>query len=85
LEAQGPEGGDRKESLADDETSLKLAVFRGMGLEAVKEGQEGREDARGEYRKIVIRDSRRGDVNIVNFEQGKLSRHFYAAHFWSVC
>jgi kinetochore protein Spc24 len=65
----------------DDETSLKLAVFRGMGLEAVKEGADGR----GEYGKIVIRDSRRGDVNVVNFEQGKLSRHFYAAHFWSVC
>jgi kinetochore protein Spc24 len=77
LEAQGPEGGERKESTLDDETSLKLAVFRGMGLEAVKEG--------GEYGKIVIRDSRRGDVNVVNFEQGKLSRHFYASHFWSVC
>jgi hypothetical protein len=64
-------------TLGDDETSLKLAVFRGMGFEAVKEGDE--------YRKIVIRDSRRGDVNVVNFAQGKLSRHFYAAHFWSVC
>ncbi|KAG9230619.1 Spc24 subunit of Ndc80-domain-containing protein [Amylocarpus encephaloides] len=78
LELQGPEGGPEtaRRGLVEDEITLKLAVYRGLGIEVEKEGGE-------EYNKVVVRNGRKGDVHIVNLEPGKFSRHFYANYFWN--
>lgn len=58
-----------------DETTLKLKVYRGLGMDIEKSaGSE-------EYNRVVVRNGTRGDVHIVNLE-GKFSRHFYANYFW---
>jgi kinetochore protein Spc24 len=75
LELQGVEGGENaKRGLVDDEISLKLKVYRGLGID-LERGENG------EYEKAVIRNGRRGDVNVVNLD-GKFSRFFYAGYFW---
>ena len=77
LELQGVDGGDNaRRGLIDDEISLKLKVFRGLGIDIEK-------DESGEYNKVVIRNGRKGDVHIVNLD-GKFSRFFYANYFWSM-
>jgi len=77
LEVQGMDGGDSvRRGLVDDEISLKLKVFRSMGIEIER-------DERGEYSKAVIRNSRKGDVHVVNVDS-KFSRYFYANYFWTV-
>ncbi|KAI9054964.1 hypothetical protein LZ554_002107 [Drepanopeziza brunnea f. sp. 'monogermtubi'] len=73
LELQGVGGGERR-ALVDDEVSLKLKVYRGLGIELER-------DAEGEYCKAVIRNMGKGDVNIVNVDN-KFSRFFYANYFW---
>lgn len=76
LELQGVDGGDNvRRGLVDDEISLKLKVFRGLGIDIER-------DADGEYSKAIIRNGRKGDVHIVNMEH-KFSRFFYANYFWS--
>jgi kinetochore protein Spc24 len=75
LELQGVDGGENaRRGLVDDEISLKLKVYRGMGIDIEK-------DSDGEYSKAIIRNARKGDVNIVNIDQ-KFSRFFYANYFW---
>lgn len=72
---QGVEGGDNvRRGLIDDEMSLKLKVYRGLGIDIER-------DEDGEYSKAVIRNRRRGDVNVVSVDQ-KFSRFFYANYFW---
>lgn len=71
---QGVDGGDNvRRGLIDDEISLKLKVYRGLGIELERDN--------GEYSKAVIRNSRKGDVNIVNLDN-KFSRFFYANYLW---
>ena len=75
LELQGVEGGDNaRRGLVDDEISLKLKVYRGLGIEIER-------DDDGEYTKAVVRSGRKGDVHVVNMDN-KFSRFFYANYFW---
>lgn len=75
LEVQGVEGGDNaRRGLVDDEISLKLKVYRGLGIEIER-------DDDGEYTKAVVRSGRKGDVHVVNMDN-KFSRFFYANYFW---
>ncbi|KAG4437560.1 putative kinetochore protein spc24 [Cadophora sp. M221] len=75
LELQGVDGGDNvRRGLIDDEMSLKLKVYRGLGIDIER-------DEDGEYSKAIIRNARKGDVNIVNIDS-KFSRFFYANYFW---
>lgn len=53
---------------------LKLKVYRSLGIEV--EADDG-----GNYSKAVIRNSRKGDVHVVNIDP-KFSRFFYANYFW---
>ncbi|KAK2630579.1 hypothetical protein QTJ16_001399 [Diplocarpon rosae] len=76
LELQGVDGGENvRRGLVDDELTLKLKVYRGLGID-LERGGEGEE-----YTKAIIRNSRKGDVNIVNIDH-KFSRFFYANYFW---
>ena len=71
------DGGEAaKRSLVDDEISLKLKVYRGLGID-LERGESG------EYGKAVIRNARKGDVHVVNVES-KFSRFFYANYFWGI-
>lgn len=73
---QGVEGGENaRRNLIDDEISLKLKVYRGLGID-LERGESG------EYEKAIVRSGRRGDVNVVNID-GKFSRFFYAGYFWN--
>lgn len=75
LELQGVEGGENaRRGLVDDEISLKLKVYRGLGIDIER-------NAEGEYSKAVIRNGRKGDVHVVNMD-GKFSKFFYANYFW---
>lgn len=75
LELQGVDGGDNaRRGLVDDEISLKLKVYRGLGVEIER-------DEDGEYSKAVVRNGRKGDVHVVNMDN-KFSRFFYANYFW---
>ena len=60
--------------MVDDEISLKLKVYRGLGIDIER-------DDDGEYSKAIIRNAKKGDVNIVNIDN-KFSRFFYANYFW---
>jgi len=61
---------------ADDGTTLKLRVFRGLGIEL-------QDDGAGVFKKAVVRNRATGDFNIVNIE-GKFSSYFYANYFWAL-
>jgi len=75
LELQGVEGGDNaRRGLVDDEISLKLKVYRGLGIEIER-------DEDGEYSKAIVRNEKKGDVHVVNMDS-KFSRFFYANYFW---
>jgi kinetochore protein Spc24, fungi type len=54
---------------------LKLKVYRSLGIEAERE-TEG-----GEYCKVVVRNGRKGDVQVINMDN-KFSKFFYANYFW---
>ncbi|EAW14181.1 kinetochore Spc24 family protein [Aspergillus clavatus NRRL 1] len=77
LEAQGLEGDEttRREREADDATILRLKIYRSMGIDIEA-------DDAGNFGKAVIRNSRKGDVHVVNIDP-KFSRFFYANYFWS--
>ncbi|OJJ81502.1 kinetochore Spc24 family protein [Aspergillus glaucus CBS 516.65] len=77
LEAQGLEGdeGTRREREADDATILRLKIFRSLGIDIEP-------DEAGNFTKAVIRNSRKGDVHVVNVDS-KFSRFFYSNYFWS--
>ncbi|KAI5299856.1 kinetochore-associated Ndc80 complex subunit spc24 [Ascosphaera atra] len=76
LEEQGIEGDEaaRREREKHDATLLRLKVYRSLGIDAEP-------DETGNYTKAVIRNSRKGDVNVVNIDS-KHSKFFYANHFW---
>ncbi|GAD92431.1 hypothetical protein NFIA_088520 [Paecilomyces variotii No. 5] len=77
LEAQGLEGDEaaRREREAEDATILRLKIYRSLGIDVEA-------DEAGNYNKAVIRNSRKGDVHVVNIDS-KFSRFFYANYFWS--
>ncbi|KAF7167312.1 hypothetical protein CNMCM5623_000639 [Aspergillus felis] len=77
LEAQGLEGDEttRREREADDATILRLKIYRSLGIDIEA-------DDAGNFGKAVIRNSRKGDVHVVNMDP-KFSRFFYANYFWS--
>ena len=91
LEAQGLEGDEatRREREADDATMyvlavirrwiltdrLRLKIYRSLGIDIEP-------DDAGNFNKAVIRNSRKGDVHVVNVDP-KFSRFFYANYFWS--
>ncbi|KAI1119446.1 Spc24 subunit of Ndc80-domain-containing protein [Nemania sp. NC0429] len=79
LELQGVEGmadeAARRRDPVDDEVLLRLSVYRSLGIDVE------RDDKDGEFRKAVVRNDRRGEVNVVTIEK-KFSRFFYANYFW---
>lgn len=77
LEREGVEGGARGKSAEEreDETVLKLCFYRSLGIDAVQD------EGSGEYKRAVVRNGRRGDVNVVNVDGGMESR-FYANMVW---
>ena len=54
--------------------SLRLKIYRSLGIEIEA-------DEAGNYNKAIIRNSRKGDVHVVNIDP-KFSRFFYANYFW---
>jgi kinetochore protein Spc24, fungi type len=76
LELQGVDGGDNaRRGLVDDEISLKLKVYRSLGVDVDR-------DEKGQYSKAVIQNGNKGDVHVINMD-GKFSQFFYANYFWS--
>jgi kinetochore protein Spc24 len=92
LEAQGLEGDEstRREREAEDailyvcfpdlrclanSISLRLKIYRALGIDIEP-------DEAGNFTKAVIRNSRKGDVHVVNLDP-KFSRFFYSNYFWS--
>ncbi|THV51496.1 hypothetical protein BGAL_0109g00230 [Botrytis galanthina] len=76
LEQQGMEGGENvKRGQVDDEISLKLKVYRGLGIDIERDRESG------EYSKAIIRNGKKGDVHVVNMD-AKFSKFFYANYFW---
>ncbi|CEL00583.1 Putative Kinetochore protein Spc24 [Aspergillus calidoustus] len=77
LEAQGVEGDEqtRREREADDAILLRLKIYRALGIDIEA-------DEAGNFTKAVIRNSRKGDVHVVNLDP-KFSRFFYSNYFWS--
>ncbi|WEW57259.1 putative kinetochore protein spc24 [Emydomyces testavorans] len=76
LDAQGLEGDEqaRREREADDATVLRLKIYRSLGIDVEA-------DEAGNYNKAIIRNTRKGDVHVVNIDP-KFSRFFYANYFW---
>jgi kinetochore protein Spc24 len=54
---------------------LKLQFFRSLGIDATQDPKTG------EYTRAIIRNSNRGDVNVVNVD-GKMTPSFTANLFW---
>ncbi|KAF4635872.1 hypothetical protein G7Y89_g2209 [Cudoniella acicularis] len=80
LELQGNEGGDFNKSAGsavNDEMALRLKIYRGLGLEAEKEGGSA------EYNKVIVRNGKMGEVHIVHLENN-FSKFFYANYFWNI-
>ena len=70
------EGGENvKRGVMDDEITLKLKVFRGLGVD-IERGQDG------EYRKAVVRQGTKGGQMHVIELDGKFSRFFNAQYLW---
>ncbi|KAF1823262.1 Spc24-domain-containing protein [Dissoconium aciculare CBS 342.82] len=75
LEKEGVEGASRRGEDEVDEVVLKLQFFRSLGIDATQDPKTG------EYTRAIIRNSNRGDVNVVNVD-GKMSPNFTANMFW---
>lgn len=54
---------------------LRLKIYRSLGVDIEA-------DDAGNFTKAVIRNSRKGDVHVVNIDP-KFSRFFYSNYFWS--
>jgi len=76
LEMQGVEGDEatRQKRESEDPTVLRLAVYRSLGIDVEA-------DKEGNYNKAIVRNSKKGDVHVVNIDP-KFSRFFYADFFW---
>jgi len=79
LEKEGVEGRSVAET-GEDETVLKLRVYRSLGIEVEREGENGG------YGRAVVRDRKRGDVRVLRIgeeEREKVGRFFCAKELWS--
>ncbi|KZF23421.1 Spc24-domain-containing protein [Xylona heveae TC161] len=76
LELQGLEGGETERGKRDleDETILKLKVYRSLGIDIES-------DHAGNYNKAVIRNIQKADVHVMNLDP-KFSKFFYANYLW---
>jgi len=72
LDAEDP----MAKAVMEDTTLLYLKLYRDMGIDLVEDGAGG-------YKQAVVRNSKQGDVHIVNIESNKFSPFFYANYFWS--
>lgn len=70
-------GSAARRSLVEDEVLLKLKVYRSLGMECERESENA------EYTKAVVRNSRRGDVHVINIDN-KFSKFFYANYLWDM-
>jgi kinetochore protein Spc24 len=69
------DGGDAaRRGLIDDENSLKLKIYKGLGMDAEK-------DSNGEYSKVIMWNANEGKSDVVNLDK-RLSRFFYTNYFW---
>ncbi|KAK4226330.1 Spc24 subunit of Ndc80-domain-containing protein [Podospora fimiseda] len=77
LEMQGVDGEDSGTGgQLDDEVLLRLKVYRSLGIEIERDGKGDT------WNKVVVRNDRRGDVHVVNVDNRKFSRFWYANYFW---
>ncbi|KAI1006976.1 hypothetical protein K3495_g1243 [Podosphaera aphanis] len=75
LEIQGAGGGENmRQVLVHDEITLKLKIYRGLGIDIHR-------DDESEHYKAVIRNTTKGDLHIVNLDN-KFSKFFYANFLW---
>jgi len=78
LEKEGVEGRAATET-AEDETVLKLRVYRSLGIEVEREES-------GEFARAVVRDRKRGDVRVMRMgeeERESVGRYFCARELWN--
>ncbi|KAK4541829.1 hypothetical protein LTR36_007361 [Oleoguttula mirabilis] len=75
LEREGVEGGRLAGGDGEDEVLLKLQFYRSLGIDVAQDS------VTGDFHRAVIRNTARGDVNVVNVD-GTLDRSFYANMFW---
>lgn len=59
---------------ADGEHSLRLKIYRSLGIDVEP-------DEAGNYNKAIIRNTKKGDVHVVNIDR-KFSKFFYANYLW---
>ncbi len=55
-------------------TRLKLKIYGSLGIDMEA-------DSTGTYNKVVIRNIRKGDMQVVNIDQ-KMSKFFYSNFMW---
>jgi kinetochore protein Spc24, fungi type len=60
--------------LADKENRLQLKIYRSLGIDIEP-------DEAGNYNKAIIRNTKKGDVHVVNIDP-KFSKFFYANYLW---
>lgn len=53
---------------------LQLKIYRSLGIDIEP-------DEAGNYNKAIIRNTKKGDVHVVNIDP-KFSKFFYASYFW---
>jgi len=53
---------------------LKLKIYSALGIDMEA-------DSSGTYSKVVVRNVRKGDMNVINIDP-KLSRFFYSNYIW---
>ena len=70
-----PAGGRKEHLNTDYHGSLKLKLYRTLGIDVEADSTTG------QYNKAVIRNAAKGDVHVVNIDP-KFSRHFYTNYFW---
>ncbi|KAL9043590.1 MAG: hypothetical protein Q9214_003227 [Letrouitia sp. 1 TL-2023] len=76
IDLDGVEGDEAMKAKreTDDPTVLKLKVFRSLGIDVEA-------DNTGAFNKATIRNTRKGDVHVVNVDP-KFSRFFYSNYLW---
>jgi kinetochore protein Spc24, fungi type len=60
--------------LADKDKRLQLKIYRSLGIDIEP-------DEAGNYNKAIIRNTKKGDVHVVNIDP-KFSKFFYANYLW---
>ncbi|KAF2771837.1 Spc24-domain-containing protein [Teratosphaeria nubilosa] len=75
LEREGVEGGRRVGCEEEGEVALKLQFYRSLGIDI------SQDPTTHDFNRAVIRNTQRGDVNVVNVD-GKLSQSGYVNTFW---